>query len=60
MDASQWLGAGWWIFDVQSHSTERAFAQNQFYTTPITGAVIGPYTVRRELGQLLLLYIPGS
>jgi hypothetical protein len=60
VDASQWLGAGWWIFDVQSHSTQRAFAQNQFYTTPITGTVIGPYTVRRELGQLLLLYIPGS
>ncbi|MEP7159241.1 MAG: hypothetical protein ABI797_07420 [Chloroflexota bacterium] len=31
VDASQWLGAGWWIFDVQSHSTQRAFAQNQFY-----------------------------
>jgi len=60
VDASEWLGAGWWIFDVQSHSTQRAFAQNQFYTTPISGTVIGPYTVRRELGQLLLLYIPGS
>lgn len=58
VDASEWLGAGWWIIDVQSHVTQRAFARNQFYTTPITGAVIGPYTVRRELGQLLLLYIP--
>jgi hypothetical protein len=60
VDASEWLGPGWWIFDVQSHSTQRTFAINQFYTTPITGAVIGPYTVRRELGQLLLLYIPTS
>jgi hypothetical protein len=60
VDASQWLGAGWWIFDVQSHSTQETFATNQSYTTPITGVVIGPYTIRRELGQLSLLYIPGS
>jgi len=60
VDASEWLGDGWWIFDVQSHSTQKAFATDLFYTVPITGAVIGPYTSRRELGQLLLLYIPGS
>jgi hypothetical protein len=60
VDASAWLGSGWWIFDVQSHSTQKEFATNQFYTTPITGVVIGPYIVRRENGQLLLLHIPGS
>jgi Alkaline phosphatase PhoX len=60
VDASEWLGDGWWIFDVQSHSTQKVFATDLFYTTPITGVVIGPYTSRRELGQLLLLHIPGS
>lgn len=60
VDASKWLGAGWWVFDVQSHSTQETFSTNNFYTVPITGTVIGPYTIRRELGQVLLLYIPGS
>jgi hypothetical protein len=60
VDASEWLGDGWWVFDVQSHSTQKTFATDLFYTVPLTGAVIGPYTSRRELGQLLLLYIPNS
>jgi len=60
VDASAWLGAGWWIFDVQAHTTQHSFATNQFYTPPNGGATVGPYEVRRENGQLLLLYIPGS
>lgn len=59
VDASQWLGAGWWIFDVQSHSTQESFGTGS-YTVPITNQVISGYTIRRELGQLLLLYVPGS
>lgn len=60
VDASAWLGAGWWIFDVQAHTTQHTFATGQFYS-PLNGdPTIGPYTVRREDGQLLLLYIPGS
>jgi hypothetical protein len=60
VDASAWLGAGWWIFDVQAHTTQESFATGQFYT-PLNGdPQIGPYTVRRENGQLSLLYIPGS
>jgi hypothetical protein len=60
VDASAWLGDGWWIFDVQAHTTQETFATNQFYTPPNGGTTVGPYTVRRENGQLLLLYIPGS
>ena len=60
VDASKWLGPGWWVFDVQSHETQQTFSTGNSYTVPITGAVITPYTIRRELGQVLLLYIPGS
>jgi hypothetical protein len=60
VDASAWLGAGWWIFDVQAHTTQHSYATGQFYTPPNGGSTVGPYTVRREDGQLLLLYIPGS
>jgi hypothetical protein len=60
VDASAWLGAGWWIFDVQAHTTQQSFGTVQSYQ-PLNGdPPIGPYTVRRENGQLLLLYIPGS
>jgi hypothetical protein len=60
VDASKWLGAGWWVFDVQSHTTQHSFSTGNSYTVPISGAVITPYEIRRELGQVLLLYIPGS
>jgi hypothetical protein len=60
VDASAWLGAGWWIFDVQAHTTQHSFGTVQSYQ-PLNGdPALGPYTVRRENGQLLLLYIPGS
>ena len=55
----KWLGDGWWIFDVQSHFTQQSFGTGS-YTVPITGQVISGFTIRRELGQLSLLYIPGS
>jgi hypothetical protein len=60
VDASEWLGDGWWVFDVQSHSTQEEFSATGSYTVPITNVVFSPFTIRRELGQLLLLYIPGS
>ena len=60
VDASAWLGEGWWVFDVQAHTTQQSFGTIQSYQ-PLNGdPPIGPYTVRRENGQLLLLYIPGS
>ena len=58
VDASQWLGAGWWIFDIQSHSTQQDFGTGT-YQVP-NGSLITGFTIRRELGQLSLLYIPGS
>jgi hypothetical protein len=58
VDASQWLGDGWWIFDVQSHSTQENFGTGS-YQVPNGGLITG-FTIRRELGQLSLLYIPGS
>jgi len=58
VDASEWLGDGWWIFDVQSHSTQESFGTGT-YQVP-NGSLITGFIVRRELGQLSLLYIPGS
>lgn len=58
VDASQWLGNGWWIFDVQSHSTQESFGTGT-YQVP-NGSLITGFTIRRELGQLSLLHIPGS
>lgn len=58
VDASQWLGDGWWIFDIQSHSTQESFGTGS-YQVPNGGLITG-FTIRRELGQLSLLYIPGS
>jgi hypothetical protein len=59
VDASEWLGDGWWVFDIQSHSTQESFGTGS-YTVPITNVVISDFTIRRELGQLSLLFIPGS
>ena len=59
IDMSEWLGAGWWALDVQSH-VNLPGAQGPFtYTVPITGAQI-TYNTRREDGQLLLMHVPGS
>jgi hypothetical protein len=50
IDASQWLGAGTWLFDVQAHTLP--FTYNDGTSTPVT--------VSSEGGQLLFLRLPGS
>jgi hypothetical protein len=59
LDASAWLGAGWWVLDVQSHVNQALDPTVRQYVTPITNVVIN-YQLRREDGQLLLMYVPGS
>jgi hypothetical protein len=59
VDVSQWLGAGWWALDVQSHINKDLGPSGLTYVTPITGATL-TYQTRREDGQLLLMQIPGS
>jgi hypothetical protein len=59
VDASDWLGAGWWVLDVQSHVNLELGPGGLSYQTLPTGPIL-PYNTRREDGQLLLLYIPGS
>jgi hypothetical protein len=59
VDASAWLGAGWWVLDVQSHVNQSLDPTVRQYVTPISGAVLN-YQLRREDGQLLLMHIPGS
>lgn len=59
VDVSAWFGAGWWALDVQSHINLAGEVPNQIYPGP--GPANGvTYTQRRELGQLLLMYVPGS
>jgi len=58
VDASSWFGDGWWALDVQSH-VNLDTTPGQVYTHPVTGAET-VYTARREDGQLLLMYVPGS
>ena len=50
VDASKWLGPGWWIVDVQAHGSDQ-----EVFSAP--GALP---LVKREDGQLLLLRVPGS
>jgi hypothetical protein len=59
LDLSAWLGDGWWALDVQSHVNQLLDPTIRHYVTPITGTIID-YQARREDGQLLLMYIPGS
>jgi hypothetical protein len=59
VDASAWLGAGWWVLDVQSHVNQLVDPTVRQYVVPLTGAVI-EYQARREDGQLLLMHVPGS
>jgi hypothetical protein len=68
IDASAWLGAGWWVLDVQSHvNLPGAVPAGTWGDDPSTEPIypLGPtfgssYSLRREDGQLLLMYIPGS
>lgn len=59
VDASNWLGAGWWVLDVQSHINLELGASGLSYQ-PLPSGTPLTYQLRRELGQLLLLYLPGS
>lgn len=59
VDASAWLGDGWWALDVQSHVNQFVAPGTFTYTHPSTG-ITDTYQKRREDGQLLLLYLPGS
>jgi hypothetical protein len=49
VDISAWFGPGWWALDVQSHVN-----LTESETQP------GGFKFRREDGQLLLMFIPGS
>jgi hypothetical protein len=53
VDASEFFGAGTWIFDVQAHGT---------WVNQVNGDNVGQpgVTLKREAGQLLLMRIPGS
>jgi hypothetical protein len=59
VDASQWLGDGWWVLDVQSHVNIQLGPAGQIYETPLGGPTL-TYQTRREDGQLLLMYVPNS
>ena len=59
VDASAWLGDGWWALDVQSHVNKLVAPGTFTYTHPSTG-ITDTYQKRREDGQLLLMQIPGS
>ncbi len=56
VDASAWFGQGWWLLDVQSHGV---FQQSEVVPNPL-GAGFPDLTIKREDGQLLLMYIPDS
>lgn len=50
VDASAWLGPGWWVLDVQAHgSDQKTFSEPG--VLPL---------VKREDGQLMLMRVPGS
>lgn len=59
IDASAWLGVGWWVLDVQSHVNLLPLGPMAQYQTPLGGPLL-TYQTRREDGQLLLMYVPGS
>jgi uncharacterized protein DUF839 len=59
VDVSDWFGDGWWALDVQSHVNLAGSVSGLTYAGP--GSQNGAtYTARREDGQLLLMYVPGS
>lgn len=59
VDVSHWFGDGWWALDVQSHVNLPGSVPGVVYggPGPNNGVV---HTQRREDGQLLLMYVPGS
>jgi hypothetical protein len=50
IDASNTLGSGWWLLDVQAHGA----------TAPQPGPTLVPGSSTGEDGQLLALFVPGS
>lgn len=73
VDASRWLGDGWWVLDVQGHpravppppplgaSDFQAFDPTvRTWNEPPGPALGSTYQTRREFGQLLLMFVPGS
>jgi hypothetical protein len=48
VDASEWFGPGAWLLDVQGHGEN------------VDEQMVGDVLLKRESGQLLLMYIPGS
>jgi Bacterial protein of unknown function (DUF839) len=61
VDASKWLGDGWWVLDVQSHTNQTVTTGAPFVWNGPPGPAPGTtYQMRRENGQLLLMYVPGS
>jgi hypothetical protein len=59
LNVAQWFDDGWWALDVQSHVAQELDETIYTYTVPISGVQM-QYQKRREDGQLLLMYIPGS
>ncbi len=60
LDVSRWFGAGWWALDVQSHTNQSVDANVLTWSGPPGPAPGTTYQQRRENGQLLLMYVPGS
>jgi uncharacterized protein DUF839 len=61
IDVSRWFGGGWWALDVQSHVNQ--FVDPAIYywpDGPDMNTDPDPYQKRREDGQLLLMFLPGS
>lgn len=55
------FGDGWWALDVQSHINKTTDAGPYFWPDgPDPNTDPDPYQKRREDGQLLLMFIPGS
>ena len=67
LDVSRWFGAGWWALDVQAHDSHvildpTTSDPTTWYTwdTPPIPPGGAQYRKHLELGQLLLMYLPGS
>ena len=64
VDASRWLGKGWWVLDVQGHQNlpgvQPPLDQPPLvYEVPLSTTTL-EYRLRREEGQLILLRVDGS
>ncbi|MGQ0604008.1 MAG: alkaline phosphatase PhoX [Anaerolineales bacterium] len=57
LDVSDVFGPGAWLVNVQAHTL---FVETETRTVTLPGGASGPVLFKREGGQLLILYIPGS